>query len=229
MKKETNKIIALLPIKQNSERVKGKNFKTFAGKPLFRWVLDTLKSINIIDNLIINTDARQTLVENGLEECERVIIVDRPSHLRGDDISMNLIIENDLNTFESNLCLMTHTTNPLLSSNTIMGAIDKFLENKRSNDSLFTANKIQTRFYDINAEPINHDPNNLIKTQDLPIWYEENSCLYLFTPNSFKKNMARVGSHPIMYPISKVESFDIDDYQDWFIAESVMESIIKNR
>ena len=60
--------VALLPMKANSERVKGKNFKDFCGKPLFRWVLDNLLAEPRIDKIIINTDAREILKANGLEE-----------------------------------------------------------------------------------------------------------------------------------------------------------------
>ena len=41
----SDKIVALLPMKANSERVVGKNFRDFNGKPLFRWILDTLLSV----------------------------------------------------------------------------------------------------------------------------------------------------------------------------------------
>ena len=216
-----HKIVALLPLKENSERIKGKNFKNFAGQPLFHWILDSLKNISIIDKIIINTDAKETLLKHQFLESERLVLRDRPRHLRGDEVSMNLIIEDDVNAVDSDLYLMTHTTNPLLNSKTISDAIDKFV-NQSDYDSLFTANKVQTRFYNEDALPINHDPNNLIKTQDLPTWYEENSCLYIFSKNSFTKTKARIGSNPMMYPISKAESIDIDDIEDWDIAEAIM-------
>ena len=216
------KVIALLPLKDNSQRIKGKNFKNMAGKPLFSWILDTLLKIDTIDYVLINTDARKTLKENGLNESDRVKIKDRPDAIKGDDVSMNLIIENDLSTDDADLYLMTHTTNPLLSTETIMSAIEMY-DSSPNNDSLFTVNKIQTRFYDGEVNPINHDPDNLIQTQDLPIWYEENSCLYLFTKDSFSANSARIGSSPLMHPISKSESCDIDESDDWDIAEAILE------
>lgn len=222
------KIIALLPLKENSQRIKGKNFKMMAGKPLFSWILDTLLEIESIDYVLINTDARITLEKNGLIESERVIIKDRPNEIRGDDVSMNLIIENDLSTDAADLYLMTHTTNPLLSKKTIESAIEMY-DSSPNNDSLFTVNKIQTRFYDDQAKPINHDPNNLIQTQDLPVWYEENSCLYLFTKDSFLSNSARIGSDPLMLPISKSESCDIDEKDDWSIAESILEHSLSKK
>ena len=57
------RIVGLLPMKANSERVKGKNFRIFNGKPLFRWVLDSLLSLDSIDQVVINTDARAILAE----------------------------------------------------------------------------------------------------------------------------------------------------------------------
>ena len=71
------KVVALLPMKANSERVKGKNFRLFAGKPLFRWILDTLLTVHEIDKIVINTDARYILEENGLTESEKVMIRSR--------------------------------------------------------------------------------------------------------------------------------------------------------
>ena len=86
------KIVALLPMKEKSERIIGKNFKNFSGKPLFLWILDSLQKIEAIDSIIINTDAQDSLLENGLIESERIVLRNRSEHLRGDHVSMNLII-----------------------------------------------------------------------------------------------------------------------------------------
>ena len=72
------KVLALLPMKAESERVKGKNFRVFGNKPLFRWILDTLYDLEIIDKIVINTDARSILAKKGLLEDDRIIIRDRP-------------------------------------------------------------------------------------------------------------------------------------------------------
>jgi CMP-N-acetylneuraminic acid synthetase len=76
--------------------VKGKNFRPLAGKPLFRWILDTLLSIEAIDRVVINTDARHILAENGLTDGPRVMIRDRRPEICGDTVSMNLILADDL-------------------------------------------------------------------------------------------------------------------------------------
>jgi len=216
-----NRIVALLPMKANSVRVKGKNYKQLAGKPLFQWILDTLLSVYDIDKIVINTDARDTLKQHGLVESNKIIIRDRKPELCGDLISMNLILEDDMNNIDSNLYLMTHTTNPLLSSETISKAITSFENNKDEYDSLFMVNKIQTRFYKEDLTPVNHDPNNLIRTQDLEAWYEENSCMYLFSKNSFSKTGARIGEKPQIFLTPPLESIDIDETEDWIMAEAL--------
>ncbi len=98
MTERKRKIVALLPMKGHSERIKGKNFRVFNGKPLFRWILDTLLSVEEIDQVVINTDARQLLMARGLVETERLVIRDRNPGLCGDFVSMNRIIEAAVRT-----------------------------------------------------------------------------------------------------------------------------------
>jgi CMP-N-acetylneuraminic acid synthetase len=214
------KAVALLPMKANSERVRGKNFRDFCGKPLFRWMLDTLLSVDEIDRVIINTDARQILADNGLVESERVIIRDRKPEICGDLVSMNLVIADDLANVASDVYLMTHTTNPLMSADTVRQALARFRQAQAegSADSLFTVDKVQTRFYRADGSPVNHDPDNLVRTQDLEPWYEENSNLYVFTRDSFASTRARIGRKPMMYEGPAFESIDIDTPQDWDFA-----------
>jgi len=214
------KIVALLPMKANSERVRGKNFREFCGKPLFRWMLDTLLEVDAIDRVVINTDARHILAENGLVESERVMIRDRKPEICGDFVSMNLVLADDLANVDADIYMMTHTTNPLMSADTIRGALAAYREANTAGeaDSLFTVDKVQTRFYRADGSPVNHDPDNLVRTQDLEPWYEENSNLYIFTRDSFAKSNARIGRKPTMYEGPAFESIDIDTPQDWDLA-----------
>lgn len=214
------KIVALLPMKANSVRVKGKNFRDFCGKPLFRWILDTLLAVEEIDQIIINTDARHILAQNGLVDTDRITIRDRKPEICGDHVSMNLVLADDVANVPADLYLMTHTTNPLMSADTIRKAIAAFIEAKAAGtaDSLFTVDKVQTRFYRADCSPVNHDPDNLIPTQNLEPWFEENSNLYLFTADSFAKTKARIGKQPMVYEGPYFESIDIDTPADWDFA-----------
>jgi CMP-N-acetylneuraminic acid synthetase len=215
--------IALLPMKAHSARVSGKNFRDFAGKPLFRWILDTLLEVREIDQIVINTDARDILAEKGLVDTDRILIRDRKPEICGDFVSMNLVIADDLANVPAEAYLMTHTTNPLLSAATIRAALKSYQDEVCSgaHDSLFTVNKFQTRFYRADGSPVNHDPNNLIRTQDLEPWFEENSNAYIFSKMSFEATNARIGNRPVLFETPRAESADIDDQEGWDIAETL--------
>jgi len=224
----TYKTVALLPMKANSDRVRGKNFRPFNGKPLFRWILETLLSVEQIDTVIINTDARDILAENGLVDGPRVMIRDRKPEICGDFVSMNLVLADDVANVDASTYVMTHTTNPLLSVASVRGAIAMYEQGVADGtcDSVFTVNKFQTRFYREDTSAINHDPNNLIRTQDLEPWFEENSNLYLFSRASFASTNARIGRKPLMYQMGRTESVDIDDQESWYMAEAMSKYLL---
>lgn len=228
--KRNNRITALLPMKAHSARVTSKNFRTIAGKPLFRWILDSLLAVESIDQIVINTDARDILVKNGLADGDangRVQIRDRKPEICGDFVSMNLVLGDDIENVPSDHYFMTHTTNPLLTPATIGKMIDEYLKGVETGnaDSLFTVNRMQTRFYTPEGAPINHDPNELIRTQDLDPYMEENSVGYLFSRTSFAATSARIGERPILFETPPLQSVDIDEPSDWFIAESLLRRV----
>lgn len=227
MNNSKKKLTALLPMKAHSSRVTSKNFREIAGKPLFRWVLDAMVNTKEIDQIVINTDARNILAEHKLNDGDyngKVLIRDRRSELCGDFVSMNLVLEDDIDSVESDYYFMTHTTNPLLSNKTIIDMLNVFFKEKHMSaiDSLFSVNKHQTRFYTEKGLPINHDPNVLMRTQDLAPYFEENSVGYFFTKDSFKKTKSRIGQSPYLYETPPLESIDIDEMHDWYIAESLL-------
>lgn len=214
------KIIALMPMKGESERVPNKNMRDFDGQPLCSVMLDKLVASDLIDQVIINTDSK--LIKNFVEgRYDKVTIIERPFELRGNDVSMNKIIANDINLYPADLYLQTHSTNPLLRESTIEKAIEKFNTNSENYDSLFSVNRFQTRFYKENGKALNHNPEELIKTQDLPVLYEENSCIYIFTKKSFEKNNRRIGEKPILFEINQLEAVDIDVEEEFILAEKL--------
>lgn len=223
------KTVALLPMKANSERVKGKNFKEFAAMPLYRWTLNALLANEEIEKVIINTDAREILKENGLVETDRIVIRDRRQEIQGDFVSMNLIIEDDILNIQAEKYLMTHTTNPNISSDTFGKALAAYNDGiKKGFDSLFSVTKWQTRFYREDGSAVNHNPNELKRTQDLEAWYEENSCLYIFSKEAFQKTNARIGKKPFLFETPRFESVDIDDAESWKLAELVKKSLLNS-
>ena len=115
--------------------------------------------------------------------------------------------------------LQTHSTNPLLTSETVDRAIEMFLSAYPQHDSLFSVTRIQARLWDAKGEAMNHDPNVLLRTQDLPAVYEENSCMYLFTRKVLERRRNRIGERPMMFEIDRREAADIDEEIDFRLAE----------
>jgi len=181
---------------------------------------------DFVSEVIINTDARQLIEAAGLPEpVKPVTIRDRAASLCGDEVSMNRIIEDDLANSEADAYLMTHTTNPAITRTTLNDAFSAYLAGlDQGHDSLFSVNRFQTRFYLADGTPVNHDPDNLIPTQDLEPWYEENSCLYLFSKDSFARMGARIGANPILFETPPLESSDIDEPHDWKLAEIILQA-----
>ena len=207
-------------MKGESERVHNKNMRLFNGHPLCSVMLDKLCESPLIDKVIVNTDS--AAIKSYIESrYKNVKVIERPSNLRGHDVSMNKIIDYDISQYPADLYLQTHSTNPLLGEETITAAIETFIENKSNKDSLFSVTRFQTRFYTENGEALNHDPEVLIKTQDLPVLYEENSCIYIFTKETFEKNKRRIGDNPILFEIDQLEAVDIDVEEEFVLAEKL--------
>lgn len=214
-------------MKAHSERVPNKNFRPFAGKPLCQWILDSLLTLEEIDLVVMNTDARVQLQALGIRDSDRMLIRDRKTELCGDMVSMNKILGDDVENVPAETYMMTHTTNPLLSETTMRRALKQFhlAVNEGTADSLFTVNRFQSRFYRADGSAVNHDPTNLLRTQDLEPWFEENSNLYIFTCESFRSTNARIGRKPLLFETPRLESVDIDNTQDFELAELIASSL----
>lgn len=208
-------------MKGHSERIPNKNIKIFSGHPLYHHIVKTSLKSTYLNKIYINTDSN--LIKDDINKnFPQVVIIDRPEFLRGDFVSMNKIIEYDLSQIDGDLFLQTHSTNPLLKSETIDSAINFFLKNRNSYDSLFSVTRWQTRFYWQNGQPVNHNPTELLRTQDLPPLFEENSNFYIFTKKSFQDaNQKRIGLKPFLYEMDPLEAVDIDTDFNFKIAENI--------
>ncbi len=203
-------IAALVPMRHQSIRVPEKNYRMLAGKPLYSYIIHTLLDCPEIGQVVVDTDS--PVVKAGLlENFPQVKIIDRPDHLCADTIPMNEILLHDCRLVQADLYLQTHSTNPLLKTATVSGAIQTLLARLDQNDSLFTVTRLQTRLWNASGQPLNHDPGELIRTQDLPPVFEENSCIYLFNGNILAERHNRLGYKPLMYEINADEAWDIDE------------------
>jgi CMP-N-acetylneuraminic acid synthetase len=85
----------------------------------------------------------------------------------------------------------------------------------------------QVRLWDALSRPINHNPAILLRTQDLPPVYEENSCLYLFNRSTLEAHRNRLGDRPYLFEIDTAEAWDIDDELNFAVAAFLMERMKK--
>ncbi|MFN8461294.1 MAG: acylneuraminate cytidylyltransferase family protein [Anaerolineales bacterium] len=214
-------IVALVPMRHHSQRVPGKNYRPLAGKPLFHHIIETLLAVPQINQIGVDTDSDEVMA--GLKEhFPSVNIINRPESLRADDVPMNEILIHDTGFFPADFYLQTHSTNPLLKPESISKAIQLLLTNYPNYDSLFSVTRLQTRLYDKDGNAINHNPKELIQTQDLPPVYEENSCIYIFTRENLLAKRHRISDKPLLFAIDADEAWDIDEELDFAICDFLM-------
>mgnify|MGYP000368546274 CR=1 FL=1 len=214
------KITALVPMKGHSERVPNKNIRQMAGKPTFHWIMESLSNSDYVSEIIVNTDSNE-IAESAEANFPKVKVLQRPSFLLGDMVSIQPLIEYDIEHSNNNFFLQTHSTNPLVKTETINRAIEKFF-NQANHDALFSVTPVKTRFYWKDGSGVNHDPKVLIRTQDLDPIFEENSCIYIFSKETNRRVKNRLGERPLMFEMEDLEATDIDYPEDFLWAEYLM-------
>jgi len=218
------RIAALVPMRHHSVRVPEKNYRPFAGKMLYHHIIDSLLACDMISETVIDTDS-PVITDDARKNFPRVTLLERPDDLRCDTTSMNKVLMHTVSCIDADYYLQTHSTNPLIKSQTIERAIKMFLDKRDICDSLFSVTKIQKRLWDSNQKPVNHDPSVLLRTQDLDPLYEENSCIYIFSKDILVDLENRIGEKPVLFEMDPIEAMDIDDESDLVIAEALYHKI----
>jgi CMP-N-acetylneuraminic acid synthetase len=214
------KITAIVPMRHDSERLPGKNYRPFRGEPLYRHIVRELASCARVTEIVIDTDS-PVITADARAQFPQVRVLARPPELRDGSIGMNTVLLNTVKQCDADLYLQTHSTNPLLRSASIERAVDAYLDGRPAHDSLFSVTRLQTRLWSHDSRPLNHDPKRLLRTQDLlPVW-EENSCLYLFTRELLERTGSRVGERPLLFALERREAWDIDELVDFDLAEAL--------
>ena len=214
-------LVALVPMRHHSERVPGKNYRMVAGRPLYEYVLETLSACPEFEAIVVDTDSSE--IRAGIAaRFPDVIVLDRPEHLRADSLPINEVLAYDLAQVAASFYLQTHSTNPLLRPETIRAAIATFFRAYPEKDSLFGVTRLRTRLWDRSGSPLNHDPQVLLRSQDLVPVFQENSCLYIFERERFQQGRNRLGQRPLMYEIASEEAWDIDEEWELKVAEALL-------
>lgn len=215
----TLRIAAIVPMRHDSERVPGKNYRPLGGQPLFHHIVRTLLDTPEISTIVIDTDS-DVIRDDARDAFPQVHVLERPEHLRAGTVSMNEVLLNDVQRIDAEAYLQTHSTNPLLRAATVSSAIRAFLDDDES-DSLFGVTRLQSRLWTADGEPLNHDPRVLARTQDLQPVFEENSCIYIFSRASIEQHGNRIGDRPVLFEVPRDEAWDIDEEVDFQITEAL--------
>ena len=205
-KKLYKKFSILIPIKSVSQRVPGKNFRDFGGKPLWKVAVDKFR-----DDFHVYVDTDNHDLFEQLQHDKDVTVYIRDRSLLGHETSVCELIRYWVWTYDpKGFLFQVHATSPFLKTETLKEAYQSMIP---GNDSVFSYTKHQSRFW-FNNQPVNHDPENLIQTQDLVALHEENSLFYGFTPRVARLGK-RIGDNPVMIETDPEESMDIDTERDW--------------
>tara|TARA_R110002096_G_scaffold355320_5_gene548556 strand:- start:1506 stop:2192 length:687 start_codon:yes stop_codon:yes gene_type:complete len=214
-----------IPIKEQSQRVPKKNFRSFANLPLYKHTLYKLKDFEVY----VDTDSEEIIKEVKKDKnLSHVTAYKRSPRLVDHNISVCKLIKHfivhEQQSIENDIICQIHVTSPFLSVATLVAAAKKFDE---GHDSVTSCTPVQKRFWrkeEYGMCPVNHNPMILQQTQDLPVYYEENSLFYMFYSDIVLNSGNRIGKNPHFYPTSFLESLDIDTENDWDFVNTIQNS-----
>lgn len=213
-------VAAIVPMRHSSSRVVGKNYRPLAGRPLYHHIVESLIGANRVTEVVIDTDS-ELLWRDAEGEFPGVRLLERPPHLADEMVSMNDVLLNTVAHVEADIYLQTHSTNPLVRPSSIDAAIEAFRDARPEHDSLFSVTPVHKRFWTSDGKPVNHNPEVLLRTQDLRPIMEENSCIYIFERDTLEKRRNRIGARPLLFALDAEESFDIDEEIDFAVVEGI--------
>lgn len=214
--------IAVVPMKLNNRRLPQKNTKSFTnGKPLCYYILSTLLSVKEIEEVYVycsNPDIRNYIPEG-------VRYLQRSEDLDQDTTSMTEVLTCFTKEVPADIYVMTHTTAPFISRE----SIEKGLKAVESGgyDSAFAAKKLQDFLWK-DGVPFNYDLTNIPRTQDLPALFEETSGFYIYKQDVMAKLHRRIGENPYIVEVNEIESVDIDELEDFIIADAIFNHVYLN-
>lgn len=213
------KIIAVMPIKLNNERCPGKNTRLLGGKPLLQHELDTLMSTNLIDETYVycSSPEIEVFLPRG------VLFEQRPKYLDSNSSNFTQIFAEFIKKHDADIYVYAHATAPFISKETMIECITAVTSDKY--DSAFCAEKLQDYLWR-DGEPLNFDASAIPRTQDLKPIYKETSGIYVLKKEVFQKYRRRIGVNPFVFSVSAKESVDIDEPNDFRLAEILMDANI---
>jgi len=217
------KIVAVVPMKLNNVRLPQKNTKSFTGgNPLCYYILSTLMAINEIEDVYVycsNPDIQNYIPEG-------VKYIKRSENLDKDTTKMNEVLAKFAEDVAADVYVMSHVTSPFVSADSVRRGLQAVLSGKY--DSAFAAKKVQDFLWS-DGKPFNYELNNIPRTQDLPVLYQETSGFYIYKDNVIREHNRRIGDVPYIVEVSQIESVDIDEEEDFLIADAIFNRYVSTK
>ena len=211
------KSACFIPIKSNSERVPGKNFRELNGKRLYQYICEHVQEADVFDDIYVDTNSEE--VKEYASKKGFVIIE------RKEELAKSTANGNDLLTYHYNLYsnydyyFQLFATAPFLQSETIKNCYNKLIATEKY-DSCFTATENHSFFW-LNNMPINYRPDILPRSQDMTPVIEETTGMYGISKDALRKYGCRIGANPYIYIVNKFEAVDINTEDDLKLAEYI--------
>lgn len=224
----TSPIIAFLPCRKGSQRIKNKNIRVFAGIEggLTKIKIEQLVNCNKIDKIIVSTDDEEVIkiCQSVLSKSTKDYEIDkRPKELATSTTSTDELIQYVSGIIPEGEILWTHVTSPFITSTIYENVISKYqdLYEAKKCDSLVTVTKHQKFFWDKSGQTINYDRFNekWPRTQTLDPIYELNSGIFLCNSRIYHEHKDRIGINPYLYELNNMQSMDVDWEEDFELAE----------
>lgn len=216
------KTVAIVPMKLNNRRLPQKNTKCFTnGKPLCWYILSTLLTVDDIDEVYVycsNPDIKE-FIPDGVKYLRRSELLDQ------DTTKMNEVLSSFAEDVPADVYVMTHTTAPFISKESIEKGLNAVISGEF--DSSFAAKKLQDFLWK-DGKPFNYELENIPRTQDLPPLFEETSGFYIYKSDVMTKLNRRIGNKPYIVEVGEIESVDIDEPEDFMIADAIFNHIFLN-
>jgi len=211
------KLIAVVPIRKGSQRVKNKNFRPFAGKNLLIHKIELLKKVDFIDEIIINTDSDQAIsISRELD----VKYFKRDDYFASSKCPNSDFWKNIAENTKSEFIMFTNCTSPMIKLSTYQNIIKIFnevLENSNF-DSVNTVTELKEFLFKDN-EPLNFKTNKTPNSQDLPDIVKLNFAVNILRTKDMFERKSLVGKNPYLYKLDEVEGLDINSEFEYSFAE----------
>ena len=216
------KTVAFIPVRGGSKSIPGKNILPFNGKSLLYWTAKAAQDCQEIAEIIIATDSQEIAeiaIHLGLS---KIVIYNRSAENANDKASTESVMLEYLET--SNLqaedrFILIQATNPFLLSDHLNDGIN--LLNQQSQGSIISCATFKRFLWNRDGTPMNYDFMNRPRRQDFDGAMLENGAFYINSVGNIRETQNRL-THPIaIVEMPEYSVVEIDEPEDWMIAEKI--------